>query len=339
MNKPSESRVREAVAGLFNIQPAGPGDTRIDTNIKTRTLLHQWPLSRVERLVFRSNELPTLILKVSLPPLDSELTVYRDILSVNLGWSPVLYGFCQVEGATWLFLQDVGTATLKSSATPDLLSMSVSTLAGMHIAFTSSVTVGDLIRRVPLPVYNVPSYLEGATDALSLTVLMLSRRKYTAVKTHHITKLEEVISKYRRVAETLAAAPLTLVHGDFDADNIAVVASENRVIFLDWANACYGSGILDLVEIANFATNYFGPEIMPRVLQTYRQAYRAISGESIAAESMEEMFLCAQIEKKMSLIRWFNMCALRYIPSGVAAYDSSVSGLIDEVYELSTTLT
>ncbi len=77
---------------------------------------------------------------------------------------------------------------------------------------------------------------------------------------------------------------------------------------------------------------------MSKLLQTYRIAYHASSGEPLAAEPMEEIFVCSQIEKMMSNIRWFNLCALRYIPTGVSAYDNSVSGLIDDIYNLSTIL-
>jgi hypothetical protein len=40
----------------------------------------------------------------------------------------------------------------------------------------------------------------------------------------------------------------------------------------------------------------------------------------------------------MSAINWFDRCAIKWIPSGIEAYNNLVASLIDEVYDLSTIL-
>ncbi len=338
MNKPSDLRVREAVETIFNIQPNDPGLAHIDANLKSRNLLHQWPLSRVERLEFRNGELPNLIFKAVINPLKSELAVYQDIFPDNNRWTATLFGHLELGDELWMFFEDVGSRTLKSEPSFDNLIRATATLASLHVTFGREVSSGELQRRSHLRIMDYAAYVESARDTYNLTEMLVKRGKYSSVDARKLSKLDSVVNSYNRVAISLQGSPQTLVHGDFDAENIAFHQLDDHVVLLDWADAFIGTGLIDLVDLTNFAYPIFGPDIMPRLLQTYRQAYRAASGEAVAAEPLEEMFVCSQIEKKMSLIRWFNMCSLRYIPSGVAAYNNSVAGLIDDTYELSTIL-
>src|SRR6476659_5931823 len=114
MNKPSDIKVREAVQSIFSVQPADEGLSTFQAQLKSRTLLHHWPLSRVERLTFRSDELPSLIFKAILPPLQNELNVYQDLFQDTRRWTPTLYGSVRVGEEVWLFLEDLGNRTLKT---------------------------------------------------------------------------------------------------------------------------------------------------------------------------------------------------------------------------------
>jgi thiamine kinase-like enzyme len=340
MNKPSDLKVREAVQTVFNIQPAGDGLSTFQAQLRTRTLLHHWPLSRVERLTFRSEELPSIIFKAILPPLHSELNVYQDLFQDNRRWSPLFYGSVRVGEEIWLFLEDTGQRTLHADPTPENLQRATATLAGLHVAFGREVANGSLQHRSHLPVRDYPSYISGAKQTLVLTRALVNKKLYPSVTTRHLAKLEAVVNMYDRVAIALVGAPQTLVHGDFNPQNIIFdpVPGGDRVFIIDWANSHIGAGLIDLVDLANFATTNFGPGMMPKLLQNYRAAYRAASGEPMASEPLEELFVCGQIEKKIGLIRWYDQCALKWIPTGVQAYNQMVSGLIEEVYELSTIL-
>lgn len=343
MNKPSDTKVRQAIEDIFNLNTDHSDLYRMETGIKSRTLLRHWSLSRVERLVFRSDILPSVIFKAVVEPLQGELTTYQDLFSgpadEERHWTPRLYGYTWQNSELWLFLEDIGTRILKNEPTPENLQKTVNTLASMHVYFGREVANGTLQRRSHLPVSDYTSYIAGSRQALVLTRALVNKNIFTRVTNRHLAKLEAVIDMYDRVAIGLVGAPQTLVHGDFNADNIALEQDGDRVFILDWANAHIGTGLLDLVDLATFATAEFGPESLPRMLQTYRAAYRATSGEPLAAEPLEELFVCGQIEKKMSLIRWFCQCSLKWIPSGSEAYNFMVAGLIEETYELSTVLT
>ena len=178
MNRPSDAKVRAAVQSIFNVQ--GPDQSgadnsidlsnkeesqglnlfenesssnkhgltaRVEAQFKSRDLLHHWPLSRVERLTFRSADLPTIIFKAMLAPLQGELDLYQDLFRNDNRWSPILYGSTHMGEEVWLFLEDVGTRTFKNEPTSDNLQRVTNTLAGMHVAFGREVATGSLQQR------------------------------------------------------------------------------------------------------------------------------------------------------------------------------------------------
>jgi hypothetical protein len=343
MNKPSDTKVRQAIEDIFSLNKEQFELSRVDTGLKSRTLLRHWPLSRVERLVFRSDELPSVILKAVAEPMQGELATYQDLFSGTTederNWTPRLYGHTWNNHELWLFLEDLGTRTLKNDPTPENLNRTVVALASMHVSFGREVANGSLQQRSHLSISDYSAYISGARQGLVLTRALVNKNIFTRVTNRHLAKLEAITNMYDRVAIGLVGAPQTLVHGDYNADNIALEQNGDRVYILDWANAHIGPGLLDLVDLTSFATAEFGPEALPKMLHTYRTAYRSVSGEPLEAEPFEELLICSQIEKKMSLIRWFCQCSLKWIPSGAEAYNFMVAGLIEETYELSTVLT
>ncbi len=342
MNKPLDAQVRQAIEEIFDLKTGLIDSSRTDTDFKSRTLLRHWPLSRVERLEFRSAALPSVIFKCVVEPMQGELGLYQQLFSGAASderrWTPLLYGHVVRGDEWWLFLEDIGTRLLKAEPTIENLHRAITALAGMHVFYGREVTDGVLQQPDFLPVRDYLSYISGARQALVLTRALVNKNLFPRVTLGHLSKLEAVADRYDRVALGLASTPQTLVHGDYHADNIALETGGDGILMLDWANAHIGTGLVDLVDLANFATVAFGPEILPRMLQTYRTAYRNASGEPLASEPLEELFVACQIEKKLSMIRWFCQCSLKWIPSGVEAYNFMVAGLIEETYELSTIL-
>lgn len=343
MNKPTDAKVREAVEEIFQLSRQDDfGLSRTDTGLKNRTLLRHWPLSRVERLEFRSPELPPMILKAVVEPMQAELSIYQDLFddstSQERRWTPRLYGSFWNGTELWMFLEDVGRRTLRNEASPENLQKAVMALAGMHVLYEREATSGTLGRRARIPIHDYTFYVNAAKQTLVLVRALVNKNLFPRVTPRHLQKLESIVQLYERVALGLSAAPQTLVHGDFNADNIGFHRETGQVILLDWAFAHIGPGLLDLVDLNSFATTEFGPDMLPRILQLYRAAYRSSSGEPLANERLEELLVCSQIEKKVGLIRWFSQCSLKWIPSGVEAYNFMVAGLIEEAYELSTIL-
>ncbi|HEX2911775.1 MAG TPA: aminoglycoside phosphotransferase family protein [Chloroflexia bacterium] len=342
MNRPPDLKVSQAIEQIFALNSADIELAKPDTGLKSRTLLGHWPLSRVERIIFRSEELPSVILKAVAQPLQGELTVYQDLFQdpslEEQRWTPRLYGSTSYEGDLWLFLEDVGPRTLKNEPTPLNLLRAIQTLASFHVYFGREVANGSLQQRSSIPVRDYSNYLSGARHALVLTRALVNKNLFTEVTPRHLAQLESIANIYDRVAIGLMGAPQTLVHGDYTPENIALSRDGSRIIVLDWGDAHIGSAMVDLVDLATFATSRFGPDMLPRILQEYQQAYSQARGEQLASEPLEELFVCSQIEKMIGMIRWYCQCSLKWIPSGVAAYNHMVAGLIEEAYELSTVL-
>lgn len=347
LKKPNDLQVREAVETIFNVQPGELKSGRFDTSIRSRELLHHWTLSRVERLVFRSEQLPSIIFKVALEPLQGEMDLYTKVFEQNPRWTPTLYGHTTIDDQAWMFFEDLGSRTLKSEPTIENLQSVTTMLASFHASFNRSATDGSLYQSVHLPVFDHKNYLLMAQETLKLTTALSQRGVYPSIDSRKLSRLEMVVNGYDRVAIGLVGAPQSLVHGDFNPDNVLFKTDQrsfipgdtnDRIYVIDWANSFIGACLVDLVDLVNFGITRFGLEIMPKMLSDYRQAWQIIKGEQLASEPLEELFVCCQIHKKMSLVNWFNRCSIRWIPTGVQAYNSIISGLIDELYELSTIL-
>jgi aminoglycoside phosphotransferase (APT) family kinase protein len=66
------------------------------------------------------------------------------------------------------------------------------------------------------------------------------------------TRLKEVVSSYRPIADEVASLPLSLVHGDLAPKNVLMDRAGNRrALFVDWEWAGIGTGLLDLVDLIN----------------------------------------------------------------------------------------
>jgi thiamine kinase-like enzyme len=332
MIKPSDLKVKEAVETVFTTTVGSD----VDATLKSRNLLHHWSLSRVERLSFRSPLLPDLIFKSTLPPLQRELDIYEGLLKDSPTWAANFYGYVWNGDELWMFLEDVGSVTLQNQPAEENLWKVTNLLAGLQVAFQREVSSWELQSRIRLKVMDYHTYVEEARQAFSFTKTLVDEGKFKKIDARGLQKLETVVNMYEKVALALVGAPQTLVHGDFNPSNIAFAG--DRIVLLDWATAYIGTGLIDLVDLANFAISNFGAEIMPKLLQNYRRAYRQASGEQLDREPLEELLVCSQIEKKLSQIRWFDQCALIFIPTGAQAYDYSVANLIDDVYELATIL-
>lgn len=359
LKKPNDLQVREAIEAIFNVQTGDFGTNQFDTEIRNRELLHQWSLSRVERLTFRSEQLPSVILKVASPPLFGEVNLYLKVFGENSRWTPTLYGYRKVNDELWMFFEDLGTHTLKNEPSLENLQRAITALASFHVTYIHDVSSGGLQKSSQLPIFNYAAYIALAQETFKLTKALSVGGAYTLVDSRKLSQLEALVNTYDRVAIGLMSAPQTLVHGDYNADNVIFRPESktnynnhhnhnnssnenepfyNRAYIIDWANAFIGASLIDLVDLVNFGLGRFGPEIMPKILTDYRQAWQIVSGEQLPHEPLEELFVCSQIHKKMSMINWFDRCAIKWIPTGVQAYNNLVAGLIEEAYSLSTVL-
>ena len=346
VSRASDAALVAALQRIFEHQP-GLEASYADPLIRRRELLHDWPLSRVERLRFRPPFLSSTIVKACVPPMHSEAAVYTIVMRMSSDgqrWSPTLYGQYTPAGTSeqvWLFLEDVGNRRLSDEPTTANVEAAITILAQMHAAFTGEAQA--LATLSGLPVYDHARYLKLARQTYLTTKTLVEQGAYPAVDVARLDRLAQVRDMYAAVATELSAAPLTFVHGDFQPQNIMLTDSGIRLV--DWANASFGVGLTDLVDLAAFVTTImptaygYDPDTMRALLHRYYGIYTAAGGVPMSPESIETLFVACQMHKKLWQIHWFNQCALRWIPSGIPFYNVTIAAAIDDIYGLSTLFT
>lgn len=194
---------------------------------------------------------------------DVELTVYRDVLSRLSVRGPRLLGWIDSDRpeSRWLFLERVGGTPFDKTnhahvaqATRYLAALHceaitepvTATLPDRSAGFYESLlhtTTADLDRVTPNPA------LTGADRTLLSSIASL---------------LQTLAATWDSVAGVLDACPVTLVHGDFKATNMAFAdrGGQDLRVF-DWSEANRGAAAIDLwaADVAGYheALDEYGP--------------------------------------------------------------------------------
>lgn len=96
--------------------------------------------------------------------------------------------------------------------------------------------------------------------------------------------LGPVADRWEGLVERVAALPVTLLHGEFYADNVLVVPGDGgwRICPVDWETAAIGPGLLDLAALVSGSWD----ELARRDLAlAYRDALATASGETSPVEA------------------------------------------------------
>lgn len=206
-------------------------------NIAKREILRHRDLSYVERLWLADSLPATLIYKLVLPPWDIELDLIQRVLIPSVSNSPQLYLTAHHGPLTALFLEDLGPNSLLHTGTPLLAAQLGKDLARMHRAYI--YRVDDLIETGILRTLTPIDYSEFSHS------LIEHLQGWQLISTKQIDSLRAVATL---LATTLAAEPISLVHGDIFAENIIV--HNDRLFLIDWSWFTFiGVPLLDLATI------------------------------------------------------------------------------------------
>ena len=85
----------------------------------------------------------------------------------------------------------------------------------------------------------------------------------------------QLIAQGKRIERDLRAPFTTLIHGDFNADNILFRLDEDSVFYVDVHRSCYGDYVQDISVflISNFRVPIFSPEIRQRLNLANQRIY------------------------------------------------------------------
>ncbi len=206
-------------------------------SISRREILRHRDLSYVERLWVEDSLPASLIYKLVLPPWDIEQDILERVLVPSVSNSAQLYLSAHHESLTALFLEDLGNDSLLKSGDAWLANLLGKDLAKMHRAYI--YRVDDLMQTGILRALSPIDYI-GLTQKLIEHLASWSLLK---------PKDEGVLLRIaQNIATVLSAEPISLVHGDFYAEN--VILHSNRLFIIDWSWFTFiGVPIYDLATI------------------------------------------------------------------------------------------
>jgi tRNA A-37 threonylcarbamoyl transferase component Bud32 len=207
--------------------------------ISKREILRHRDLSCVERL-WIANSLPaSIIYKQVLPPWDIEQDILERVLIPSISNSAQLYLSANHGSLTALFLEDVGSQSLVKSGDMKLACTLGKDLAKMHRAYI--YRVDELMQT---------GILKAITpiDYLSLTESLINQlNKWQLLQNKDSDVL---LGASQTIAKELSREPISLVHGDYYAENI--IFHSKRLYVIDWSwFTAIGVPLLDLATITS----------------------------------------------------------------------------------------
>jgi hypothetical protein len=182
--------------------------------------------------------------------------VYEKVL-VPHGWSPVRFFGARLDeasGATSLLLEYLGDAVTVDRAPARIVALTQAAgwIGRFHQAAARLIDDPEcefLVR------YTADDYVGWADRALAF-----ARQRDMAP-----SWLEPVCRGFRRFVDVLVARPVTIIHGDYYADNALVHLDEVRPI--DWGWAAVAPGEFDLASL----TDGWPEEVEGEAIRTYRE--------------------------------------------------------------------
>ncbi len=208
-------------------------------NIIKREVLRHRDLSYVER-IWIADSLPfSIIYKLVLPPWDIEKDILERVLIPSVSNSAQLYLAAHYGSITALFLEDLGNQSLVNIGNPKIAAMLGEDLAKMHRAYVYRVDElmqTDILRAI------TPINYTGLADSL-----LKPLKDWQLLTNKDEIALMKLASS---LASQFAREPISLVHGDYYAEN--VIWHNNRLSVIDWSWFTFiGVPLFDLATITS----------------------------------------------------------------------------------------
>jgi Phosphotransferase enzyme family len=169
---------------------------------------------------------------------EREVLVYRQLLKGGFLGAPALYAsaYDEARGRYWLFLEDVGSQTLRHAETAAWFA-AARWLGELHAAFWGRE--GELRALGCLPEHGPDFYHRLAQTA----------RRFLRLGgvPGAVARFDELMIGYDRVVTRLAREPRALIHGDIFFGNL-MLGPGPSVRVIDWESAAIGLPALDLVR-------------------------------------------------------------------------------------------
>jgi len=220
----------------------------------------------VYRLIFARPGQPAVFAKRSPKThLALERMLYQEILPRLPLAAPRYHGACRdLEGATWMFIEDVGDRGLCEDD-PAHRALAARWLGVLHTSGAADPAAARLPDAGPR---RYLAHLRAGRDAIHRNLVnpWLEERD-RPVLTGLLRELDALERRWPHVERACQGLPVTLVHGDFRPKNVRIRAAGGSATFLaiDWEMAGWGIPAADLACA-------FGPGPLVRIeARTYQE--------------------------------------------------------------------
>ena len=277
LNPPPEERLLSWLAEFYG-KPV---------RIEGRELLRHRDLSYVERIWIAEGLPESLIYKVVLPPWDIEQDLHERVLIPSISHAPQLYLTAHYGRLAAMFLEDLGTLSLKPGASEETAVMVGKELAKLHRSYCYRVDelnqTGVLQTLYPI---DYEEFMGRLAEQLSEWELI------NPEQARDLSLLANLI------APKLAGEPISLVHGDLYAENLILRAG--RLFIIDWSWFTHvGVPIMDL---ATLTTEHIKNSRFVDVRNEVIDAYCFESGRSV--EDITQVLPAAETLSRIHFLYW-----------------------------------
>jgi hypothetical protein len=217
-----------------------------------------------------------------------EVGVYRSLAPQLPMQTPAL--IAADPAGSWLVLEAVPTGLPAADWTADDYRRAVRALAALHERFWNLAEDLQVYPWLSRPLANdFEIYVLAAVGAMEKMMVDDHHRLITG-SLEVLTSLGQLLTQVEVMAEKLRAAPATLLHGDYQPTNVALLDEDEMVVF-DWQLAGVGPGVLDLVTFVN-AARWTRPDLpapADELIALYRAEIEARVGLSWSDDEWAEL--------------------------------------------------
>ncbi len=229
------------------------------TKITFTQILRHRDFSYVAR-IFIEDALPkSIIFKLVLPPWHIEQDIIERILIPSIAHSPQIYMTAHYNRMTALFIEDFGPSNLLSHVNAKIASYLGESLAKFHRSYCYRVDeIAQLNILNMLTSMEIPSFVENLIKNIETYNLQINSNQLS------------LISNFaNNIANALAPEPISLIHGDFYAENI--IYNSDKLHFIDWSwFTAISFPLLDLASIISHSPkNGQLTEFKQNILESY----------------------------------------------------------------------
>ncbi len=194
-----------------------------DVTIEKLDVLRHRDFSYVARITINDALPETIIFKLVLPPWHVEQDIIERILIPSIAYSPQIYLSGQYQNMTAMLIEDLGPDNIVHLANHQIASLIGENLAKFHRSYCYRV---DEIAQ--LKILNMLTAIECPD---------FCRRIFMSIEGYKLDIDPSVLNSLKdfssHIAIVFANEPITLVHGDFFAENI--IYNHAKLHFIDWS--------------------------------------------------------------------------------------------------------